>query len=415
MRLTSHTQFMVKTTFHRAVLSLYCLALLLSKGHAVQMSQTETAPPLTSVAADFARDIVARAGSLSALSVSFQNISVLPPDSQEAVQNAIFTGFRNAGVRLGNPESSQARVEITFSEDWQGYLWIANIEQGSGNKMVMKKVARTERTTSVRAPMMTIRKNTVWQQDAPILDFHQDEHTLALLGPDDISIFVNDGGQWRPRYVLGISHQPWPRDLRGRLVTNGSQVTAFLPGTRCTGSLSSPSLECHASDDPWPVDQSAVVAFYSSRRNFFTGLLAGPNGGASVIPFFSAAAWQVGDSRTWLFTGTDGRTRLYEYDLSAPATLLNGWGSNMAAVHSNCSSGWQALVSAPTDSVRPDSIQAVEIIGREALPVSAPVELAGPVQAMWTSGKNSETVNGVLESSVTGKYEAFTLSVNCGR
>jgi hypothetical protein len=94
---------------------------------------------------------------------------------------------------------------------------------------------------------------------------------------------------------------------------------------------------------------------------------------------------------------------------------LNGWGSNMAAVHSNCSSGWQALVSAPTDSVRPDSIQAVEIIGREALPVSAPVELAGPVQAMWTSGKNSETVNGVLESSATGKYEAFTLSVNCGR
>jgi hypothetical protein len=95
--------------------------------------------------------------------------------------------------------------------------------------------------------------------------------------------------------------------------------------------------------------------------------------------------------------------------------MFNGWGSNMASVHSSCGSGWQALVSSPGDSVRPDSIQAVEIMGREALPVSAPVELAGPVQAMWTSGRNSETVNAVLQSPAAGKYEAFTLSLNCGR
>jgi hypothetical protein len=408
---------MLKTTVHQAVRALLCLALpIMSVAQAVPVGQTDSPPPLTSVAADFTHDIVARAGSPAALSVSFQNISVLPPDSQEAVQNAIFTGFRNAGVLLANPESAQARVEITFSEDWQSYLWIANIQQSSGSKVVMKKVARPERTASVRAPMMTVHKNTVWQQESPILDFHQDEKTLALLGPDDISVFVNDGGLWRARYVLGISHQqPWPRDLRGHLVVNGSQITAFLPGTRCTGSLSSPSLDCHASDDPWPIDQASVVAFYSARRNFFTGLLAAPNAGASVVPFFSAAAWQTGDSRMWLFAGGDGRTRLYQYDLSAPAALFNGWGSNMAAVHSSCGSGWQVLVSAATDSVRPDSIQGVEIIGREALPVSAPVELAGPVQAMWTSGKNGEMVNGVLQSPATGRYEAFTLTVSCGR
>jgi hypothetical protein len=408
---------MVKTTFHQALLALFCLALpLLPAAQSLPGSQTEAVPPLATVAGEFVQKIVSRSGSPSAVSMSFQNISVLPPESQEAVQNAIFTGFRNAGIRLVNPESAQARVEITFSEDWQGYLWIANIQRSSGSKVVMKKVARAERTANIRAPMMTIRKNVVWQQDFPILDFHQDDHTLALLGSDEISVFANESGQWRARYTLGISHQqPWPRDLRGRLILNGSQVTAFLPGTRCTGSVSPPSLDCRASDDPWPIDQNSVVAFYSTRRNFFTGLLAGPSAGASVIPFFSAAAWQTGDSRLWLFTGSDGRTRLYQYDLSAPAAIFNGWGSNLAAVHSNCGSGWQALVSAPTDSVRPDSIQAVEIIGREALPVSAPVELAGPVEALWTSGKNSETVNGILQSPATGKYEAFTLAVNCGR
>jgi hypothetical protein len=73
------------------------------------------------------------------------------------------------------------------------------------------------------------------------------------------------------------------------------------------------------------------------------------------------------------------------------------------------------LATAPTDSIRPDSVQAVEIIGREALPVSSPVELAGPVEALWTSGKNSEMANGVMRSLTTGKYEAFTLTVTCGQ
>lgn len=417
MRANSRFQLMLTTASHRALFAVLCLGLSsLCVAQATQVVQTEAQPSLATAANAFVQEIVARSGLPSGVSVSFQNISVLPPESQEAVQNAIFTGFHDAGIHLVNPESAQARVEITFSEEWQGYLWIAAIQQGASKKLVMKKVSRPEQTTSSRAPMMTIRKNAVWQQEVPILDFHQDNQTLALLEPEQISIYTNDSGQWRPRYTLAITRpQPWPRDLRGRLVVNGLRITAFLPGARCSGSMSPPSLDCRASDDPWPVDEGTVVAFYSSRRNFFTGILAGAGAGASVIPFFSAAAWQTGDSRQWLFAGTDGRARLYQYDLSAPAAIFNGWGGNMAAVHSNCGSGWQALVSAPTDSVRPDSIQAIEVVGREALPVSTAVELSGPLQALWTSGKNSESVNGVMQSPASGKYEAFTLSVTCGR
>jgi len=349
----------------------------------LMMAQAEAQPSLTTVATDFVHQMVARAGLPNAASVSFQNISVLPPDLQESVQNAIFTALRNAGIRMDSPGPAPAHIEITFSENWQGYVWIASIQQGGNRKVVMQKVARTEHVTATRAPMLTIRKSTVWQQASPILDFFEDGHTLALLEPDQVSVYTSDSGQWRLRYVLGITHaQPWPRDLRGRLVMNGSQVSVFLPGTRCSGSTSPPTLDCHASDDPWPVDQGGVVGFYSPRRNFFTGLLAGPSAGASVVPFFSAAAWQTGDTHEWLFSGTDGRTRFYQYDLSAPAAIFGGWGSNMAAVHSSCGSGWQALVSAPTDSVRPDSVQAMEVLGREALPVSAPIDLGGPVQAL---------------------------------
>ncbi|HYX54507.1 MAG TPA: hypothetical protein VE783_13700 [Candidatus Limnocylindrales bacterium] len=367
-------------------------------------------------ATEFAQNILARAGNPQSMSVAFQNISVLLPEMQESVQNAIFTAFRNANVRLVKPEQSTVQTDIIFSEDWQGYLWIANIQSGANKQMVMKKVARPERAASARAPVLTIRKNTVWQQDGPILDFYLDNQQLVLLEPSQISIYAGEGGQWRPRFTLAVVHpEGWPRDLRGRLIVNGSQITAFLPGTRCTGSTSPPTLDCRASDDPWQIDQSGLAGFFSPRRNFFTGILAGSSAGASVIPFFSAAAWQSGDLRQWMFTGTDGRARFYQYDLSAPIAIFNNWGGNMAAIRSSCGSGTQLLMSSPNDSVRPDAVQAVEVLGREALPVSTPVELAGAVQSMWTAGKNNELVNGVMLVPGTGRYEGFTLSVACGR
>jgi hypothetical protein len=235
-----------------------------------------------------------------------------------------------------------------------------------------------------------------------------------ILEPAQLSVYSNDNGQWRQRSTLSITRtQPWPRDLRGKLQVNEGQLSIFLPGTLCTGSLSPPSLDCRSGDDPWPLDQGQLVAFFSPVRNFFNGVLAGPSAGVSVVPFFSAATWPGSNQRQWLFAGIDGRTRFYLNGLATPAATFNAWGSNLAVVHSGCSTGWQALVSSNTDSVRPDSVEAVEVAGREAQAVSSAVDLAGPISAMWTSGKNSEAVNGVAQMTSTGKYEAFILTVSC--
>ena len=410
---------MRKTASHlvvAATLVLFAAASNTRAGSLSSSSQQDSPSSLAAAAVEFAQQILSRTGPLAAVAVSFQNTSSLAPESQEAVQNGVFTVFRNANVRLVKAEQAQAEVDIALSENWQSYVWIATIRQGPRSQIVMKQAPRSERAPAPRAPALTIRKNVVWQQDSPVLDFYQDKDHLVVLEPDQIAIYSQDGGQWRLRYTLGVTHQgAWPRDLRGRLQVNGSQVTAYLPGLRCTGGSSPPSLDCHASDDPWPVDHGAVVAFYSARRNFFTGLLAGPSAGASVISFFSAAAWQNGDARQWLFTGIDGRTRLYQYELTAPVAMFNAWGSNLAAVHSNCGAGWQVLVTAPTDSLHPDSVHAVEIVDRGALPVSSPVELSGPVEALWAAGKNGEQANGVMRSLTTGKYEAFILTVSCGQ
>jgi hypothetical protein len=197
------------------------------------------------------------------------------------------------------------------------------------------------------------------------------------------------------------------------LEVRGGEINVFLPGARCSGKISPPSLDCRASDDPWPIGEG-LVAFFSPRRNFFNGLLAGSSAGASIAPFFSGATWQSGDQHVWLFTGTDGHTRLFQNDLGTPTATFNGWGSTLAPVHSVCGSGWQVLTSSPADTTRLDSVQAVEISGREALPVSAPVDLAGTVETLWTAGNYGQVVNGVLHSQ-QGRYEAFTLTVICNQ
>ncbi len=380
----------------------------------IRAAAQQNASPLAAAAGEMVQQILSRSGSPSAVAVTFENLSAMPPETQEMVQTAIFNGFRSVGVNMVKPEAALADVQIIFSEDWQGYVWIAVIREGSTSQTLIRKLARPDRTVAARAPALVVRKTPVWQQDDPVLDFYVDNQNLAILEPDQVSLYGNDSGQWRGRYTLAINHdQPWPRDLRGRLKVSGGQITAFMPGTYCAGTLSPPSLECRASDDPWPVDHGQIVGFYSPRRNFFNGILSGPSAGATVIPFFSGAAWPSADQRQWLFAGTDGRTRLYQNDLSTPAAVHNSWGSSLAGVHSNCGSGWQMLVTAPTDSIHPDSIQAVEITGREAQPVSAAIDLAGPVLALWTSGKSGEVVNAVMQSTVTGKYEAFTLTVSC--
>src|SRR5690242_12481313 len=101
MRATAHFQFMLKTAIQQRLFVVLCL--VVSPLTMVQgQGATPPAPTLTSIVTDFVQQMVARAGLPRSASISFQNISVLPPDLQESVQNAIFTALRNAGIRTDN-------------------------------------------------------------------------------------------------------------------------------------------------------------------------------------------------------------------------------------------------------------------------------------------------------------------------
>jgi len=377
------------------------------------LAQQEAPSPWQAAADDFVQQIVSRSGSLTAITLNFGNLSSLPAGEQAAIRQIMMTDFRNAGVRLVKADFAQSQVDITFSEDWQGYVWVAEIKQGAGAQVVVKRVPRPQRSAALRTPNLAIKKTLVWQQDTSILDFYSDGPNLLLLEPDQITFYINEGGKWRVRQTLAITHEhPWPRDLRGRLVVNGFQISAFLPGTLCTGTTTPPFMQCRAGDDPWQIDPASLAAFFSPNRNFFTGVLAGRSAGESVPPFFSAAAMQIGGSRQWVFAGTDGRARIFLNNTSAAGIVVNDWGSQVAAVQSGCGSGWQMLATAPTDLNRMDSVQAFEIDGHQEVPVSTTTDLPGAVLAFWP-GENPQTAHIVLQSPVTGKFEAWSVAVTC--
>lgn len=390
-----------------------CLSLLLfllAGTHAQNSPQSS----LVDAGNDFTQEILSHNGLPGTLAVNFENMSSLSAGDQQLVKSVMLGRFRGSGIHLVQGGAATAEIQITLSEDWQGYVWVANIKQNGGSRLVIKRVARVPRTIALRTPTVTLQKNFVWSQDTPMLDFAQDNQTLLVLEPEQVAVYVNDSGRWKPTVMLGIAHElAWPRDLRGRLQVHSRQITVFLPGTQCAGTVSPPQLQCHASDDPWQLDAGPLAsAFYSPARNFFTGVLAGQNAGVSVPGFFSAAAWQSGDSHQWLFAGNDGRARLYQASLSSsPAAVFNDWGSDVAAVHSSCGSGWQVLMTPGTVN----SMQAMEIVNREAATVSSSLELSGTVRALWPSGSNNQAVHLITESAATGKYEAFALSISCNQ
>jgi hypothetical protein len=375
-------------------------------------AQQDSQSPWQAGASDLVQQVLSRAGSPSAISLSFANLSSLTASEQSTIKQAIMAGFRNAGVRLLKPDAAPADVEITFSEDWQRYVWVAEIKQTSGSQVAIRTVPRPQKSGPSRANAFTIKKTLVWQQENTMLDFYSDGQNLIVLEPDQVALYGNDSGQWRLKQLLAVPHDsPWPRDLRGRLEVSGFQITAYLPGTLCSGATTPPNLQCRSGDDPWVIDPSSLAAFYSPTRNFFTGVLAGRTAG-ETLPFFSGAATQVGNSRQWVFAGTDGRARIFLNELSATPIIVSDWGSNLAAVQSGCGGGWQILATSPGDLNRPDSIQAFEIEGRHDEPVSSVVDLDGPVMALWP-GDSPQNAHAIVQSLTTERFEAWSMSVIC--
>jgi hypothetical protein len=373
----------------------------------------------TRPAHDLVQELLSQAGSPSSVAFTAENRSAMTAAEVAQARKAITAELRAANVRLVKPEAAIAEVQFTFSENASGYLWIAEVKQGVTRQINMLPFAKGRSVVESRAPGLELHRELVLSQSAQILDFaFTSDGSLITLGPEKIGFYRRDPtSSWKATGYLPVSHSvAWPRDLRGRIFANENSFEAFLPGTKCSGTIKpSFTVQCIESDDPWPLlglGMNAPGAFFSATRNFYTGVLAGSESMHTIPPFFSAASIGEGENAMWVVAGTDGHTRMYS-KLSQLIGTTPSQGSDVASITSNCGSRRQLLVTSPGDS-DVDAIQAYEIQNKEIIQVSDPINFDGRITAMW-SNADAKSVSAIVNNSTTGQYEAFDITVTCSR
>jgi len=359
------------------------------------------------------------------MTLEVMNRSSLSPAMTADIRRNLLTQLAAAGARFVAAEQTTTLVRVSLSEDLQNYLWVAEVRQGANPpSIVMVSLPRPASFSVEPEPAaMALRKVPLWSQQERVLDIaiiDGSPERMLILDGNGLASYQLQDGQWRLEQSLPAVHsRPWPRDLRGRLVLRKEKdhpFDAYLPGVYCRGSASSPpAMPCYDSDESWPVgvDLFSLNAAFTSSRNFFSGTLSPAVGQLTTAPpFYSAAAVPRDNTAWWLLAGVDGQVHLLD---GATDQVLDkvDWGSDLAAVRSGCGSGWQVLTTGSGEG-RSDVVRAFEIAGRVPVAASAPIEVGGTVTALWTeSGGGSVVV--VAHNFETGRYDAFRLTLTCGR
>ena len=236
-----------------------------------------------------AEKIAAALSSSHTFSLEVKDISSAAPVDVSAVLQTLDADIALRGGRSVPSASADALVQVTISQNVEGYVLVADIHRGDAQQVAIVPVTGSEDVAPQPSPQPGIQRKIVWQQSRPILDFAQGvmdarRNLWYFLEPNALVVYEFDDGAQVLRDAQSISRLYTSRDLRGRLLmTDATHVTAYVGGIRCDG-LWNPSftLDCREnSGQQWPM--GAVSWTFDSQRNNFSGSMSFSNGVAGEI------------------------------------------------------------------------------------------------------------------------------------
>jgi hypothetical protein len=332
------------------------------------------------------------------------------------------------GLRLG---SSGVAVEVTLSENVEGYVWVADIRGGDERRTAMTKVekGRPPNRTATKQ-FVVLHRDLVWQQSGPIMDFLIPEVSpdgrplMFVLEPRQIVSYHFENASWEASGTFQIpvpDHRP--RDVRG-LIDSVAEIFSFqLSDVGCDGGARRYfELTCSKNSSPaWPVNAGGEErggATMVQGRNYFGGALT-IYGDMEVTapPFFSVAVVNRRngvDWADWILAELDGKSRLYD-NSSKPVEVYAGWGDDIVSIATGCGTDWEFLVSGTGDWTERDHLQVYGTrYSISPFAISDPLEFPGPITALWPSldGRAARVVSKNLQ---TGMYEASMVTVSCSQ
>ena len=368
----------------------------------------------------FADNIAAALGLARSVFLAVKNISSIDAAGSSFIEQELESELTQRGFLMVPAASAASQLDVTLSENVDGYLWIAENRGRTGGQTVITAVRRPHISESGAHPAPLLRKALLHWQSESILDFAQISEpdgppSLLLLEPNRLTLLQRDADAWTTRGSAPIQHsRPWPRDLRGHLSISAGSFEAFLPGIVCAGSLASVlSIECHEAPSlAWSPAGNTLRSF-AADRNYFAAFTIVARGSRVEVPAsYSMAANSIDGNSYWLLAGIDSETRLFRETIEGGLSL-GRWGDEIASIVLACSAGWDVLATGTGDWSEPDHLQSYEISGSNATPVGQPLEFAGPIVALWPSN-GDRSVRVVSRNLETGMYEASVVLVSCG-
>src|SRR5512141_2560849 len=107
------------------------------------------AAPSEAPTTDFANRVFAITGAVPA-TITFRNATPLDADQVQVIRTGIETQLRSLGAKLVDAGTSATQVRITLSQNVRGWVWIAEITNGSVQKIVMFSVPGGGQTATAK-------------------------------------------------------------------------------------------------------------------------------------------------------------------------------------------------------------------------------------------------------------------------
>ncbi len=298
-------------------------------------------------------------------------------------------------------------VEVTFtiSDNVKGYLLVSETFHADQRAVEMRPVAK-EPSVAPAPVGISISKKLLWEQSAPILDLALTANFMFVLDTTGVSRYERREGQWDRVGMLPAASSV--RDPRGKLDLEGDSLTVQLPGMTCRGTWTpSVLLHCDAGSMLMASSNLLGTAGLGTAGLETAGLETAGMKAAEPLPaHFSEARTKD----IVLLAEMDGRTHAYDSSGKAMAAF-DGWGTDFVAIQSGCAANRIAATS-PSYGDSGDSIALYDVTNNAPVRLSDPAELPGPVTALWPV---REGALAVVRNVSTGRYEAYSISVDCGR
>ena len=344
----------------------------------VPAQSPQLAAAWTAAVRSLADKIVSDAGAPSALAMNMTNASSLGATDVSTLYDALVAALRARRFNIVSPEppgGPDTRVQVTFSENVDSYIWVAeiwpglNTEKGGERRIAIISAPKPAGAANGPHTTVTLSRKVIWAQAAKILDFGlmgpvgSTPDTLVILDTDRFAFYHFTGLQWQLNRAVQIAQNAaWPRDLRGTIDSAAGTVT--LADAKCQGDIFHPdALLCEQ------------MANQTNR--------------------------------------TEGKEsiQIATEDGAQEATPLPGPCPNDGAI---------TLAAGGGDWTQPDELRAYEITNRGggtggdgAVRVMGRLDVPGPVLelGLTADGRSARIVSRNLQ---TGLYEASVVTISCG-